>query len=242
MLPHPHPRLGPRVRPRRARPTISVTVPRARCAAGRPVSPAPSHMPSADHVAHCTAKAPQEASRQLCWPRSHSAVNVPASAARASTASAITRSHGAARKRASTAAWGQQITLRATPRSQRRRRPDDAGGPTRAGNVPRRTRPTTAPTAPRARAARPGSRGIQPRAVSEPRCSLLRDADGGGSPAVLLAPRARLGLRIGPRHVHPTTSPTAKRLVYTDGSPGPTRCRSTVLSRNQSEDFSPGLN
>ena len=216
--------------------------PRARCAAGRPVSPAPSHMPSADHAAHCAAKAPQEASRQLCWPRSHSAVNVPASAARASTASAITRSHGAARKRASTAAWGQQITLRATPRSQRRRRPDDAGELTRAGSVPRRTRPTTAPTAPRARAARPGSRGIQPRAVSEPRCSLLRDADGGGSPAVLLAPRARLGLRIGPRHVHPTTSPTAKRLVYTDGSPGPTRCRSTVLSRNQSEDFSPGLN
>ena len=106
MLPHPHPRLGPRVRPRRARPTIFVTVPRARCAAGRPVSPAPSHMPSADHAAHCAAKAPQEAGRQLCWPRSHSAVNVPASAARASTALAITRSHGAARKRASTAAWG----------------------------------------------------------------------------------------------------------------------------------------
>ena len=59
---------------------------------------------------------------------------------------------------------------------------------------------------------------------------------------MLLAPRARLGLLIGPRHVHPTTSPTAKRLDYTDGSPGPTRCRSTVLSRNQSEDFSPGLN
>ena len=188
MLPHPHPRLGPRVRPRHARPTSIETVPRARCAAGRPVSPAPSHMPSADHVAHGTAKAPQEASRQLYWPRSHSAVNVTASAARASTALAITRSHGAARKRASTAAWSQQITLRATPRSQRRRRPDDAGGPTRAGSVPRRTRPTTAPTAPRARCAareprNPAACRERTTLFAAPRCRRRRQPGGATGPA-----------------------------------------------------------
>ena len=229
MLPGPRAWLGLRAGPHRARPTTSPTIPRSRCAVGEPASPAACRQRTTSRAAPRSRRKRRPGGAagpaRAAWSSRRPAPRAPDDFLDSSALALRSREAGA-RSRVPSANHAARCSAKSPEEAARRLCWARSRGAVissacaaRARRLPRRLH---------ARAARPGGWRAQPRDVSEPRCARLREANGGGGPAVLLGPRARLGPAPYASDDCPDSSARALRGQGGPGSPAACRQRTTL--------------